>query len=171
MDRLSKCKQDWLENGEPLYCSSKFLFILFNQVPSTCLLCLPVFVSVNSLLLMAACLTLLVCVCVCVYLYSSSALQHHDHHLDLHGPGVRPGHLSGHHHLQETARLHFTTLPIAAVCGTLSYTTLSCLYLCNVACGQTPPFPPFVCTVFHLPYVVFAASKNESKVEMWVKER
>lgn len=61
---------------------------------------------------------------LCVYVFSSHALQHHDHHLDLHGPGVRPGHLSGHHHLQETARLHFTTLPIAAVCGTLSYTTL-----------------------------------------------
>lgn len=59
-------------------------------------------------------------VCSC----SSSALQHHDHHLDLHGAGVWPGRLPGRHHLQETARLHFTTLPVAAVCGTLSYATL-----------------------------------------------
>lgn len=55
---------------------------------------------------------------------SSPALQHHDHHLDLHGSGVGAGGLPRHHHLQETARLHFTTLPIAAVCGTLSYATL-----------------------------------------------
>lgn len=51
---------------------------------------------------------------------SPTAPQHHDHHLDLHGPAVRRGHLLGHLHLQETARLHFTTLPVAAVCGTLS---------------------------------------------------
>lgn len=74
--------------------------------------------------------TVFVCLC------SSFALQHHDHHLDLHGPGVWSGHLSGHHHLQETARLHFTTLPISAVCGTLSYTTLTTMPLCVVSFDQ-----------------------------------
>lgn len=53
--------------------------------------------------------------------FSPKALQHHQRRLDLHGAGVRPPRLPRHRHLQETARLHFTTLPLAAVCGTLSY--------------------------------------------------
>lgn len=101
-------------------------------------------------------------VCLC----SSSTLQYHDNYMDLHGPGVRPGHLSGHHHLQETARLHFTTLPIAAVCGTLSYTTIPCLSLCNVACDQHP-----VCTVFLPAFATYSicCKFNESKVVICVK--
>lgn len=54
--------------------------------------------------------------------FSSKALQHHERRLDLLGAAVRPLGLPRHHHLQETARLHFTTLPLAAVCATLSYT-------------------------------------------------
>lgn len=134
-DTLSKYKQDLIGKAK-----------LFNEAPSSCLSCLTkttvpaacVYqcVSVNSQLpapiFLLSSNRLCVCVCVC----SSTALQHHDNHMDLHGPGVRPCDLSGHHHLQETARLHFTTLPIAAVCGTLSYTTLSCLSVCNVACDE-----------------------------------
>lgn len=118
---------------------------LFNKAPNFCLSCL------TNDTLPATCVYQCLCLCklwafvaafpqlthtVFVGLCSSFALQHHDHHLDLHGPGVWSGHLSGHHHLQETARLHFTTLPISAVCGTISYTTLTTMPLCVVSFDQ-----------------------------------
>lgn len=65
---------------------------------------------------------------------SSKALRHRERRVDLRGAAVRPPRLPRHRRLQETARLHFTTLPLAAVCGTLSY-VLS-VSLCRLACDS-----------------------------------
>lgn len=94
--------------------------------------------------------------CWCVS--SSSALQHHDHHLDLHGPADRPRRLPGHRHLQETARLHFTTLPIAAVCATLSL-LLYRASVCDVSCDLNLPCDALLSDFIHMWFLAAAEMK------------
>ena len=53
----------------------------------------------------------------CVCPYSPTALQFHDHHLDLFGSGVQSRHLPGRGHLQETAREPSLTTPPVTVCA------------------------------------------------------